>query len=120
MKPLVKTLLSIFKLGLFLLAVILSILNMDERYNTNKTTTKTWNMDLSEIFFPLKFSLLINPGFVKEKLEHAGYQSDYNVVENYFRGEISSESEHQGSLGWAGNTLGTVSGIKQHIDLLYR
>ena len=80
MKPLIKTLLSIFKLGLFLLAIILSILNMDERYNKNKTTTRFRNVDLSKIVFPLKFSILINPGFIEDNLWKTGYAS----VGSYF------------------------------------
>ena len=87
---------------------------MDGRYNTNKTTTKTWNMDLSEIVFPLKFFFLINPGFVEENLKNAGYENDNNIVENYFNGQISSA--HHAGLGWAGNTMGTVAGIK-HTEL---
>ena len=108
MKPHVKTVLTIFKLGLFLLAIILSILNMDDRYNTNKTTTRTWSVDHSEILFPLKFSILINPGFVEDNLKNAGYEE----TENYFRGDISPEN--QTYLGWAGNRpMSTVAGISK-------
>ena len=68
-------------------------------------------MDLSEILFPLKFSLLINPGFVEEKLIKAGYYSE----ESYFMGAGVGSSLHQINLGWAGHTtegktMGTVSG----------
>ena len=106
---LIKTVLTILKLGLFLLAGILGILNMDDRYNTNKTTTRTWNLDISEIMFPLKFSILINPGYIEDNLRKIGYRH----VFDYFEGVITSEN--QTSLGWAGKTtdgrtIGTVAG----------
>jgi len=113
MRQHVRTLLTALKLGLFLLAIILSILNMDDRYNTNRTTTMTWSVDLSEILFPLKFSILINPGFVEDNFKKAGYKDEAD----YFHGLISSES--QTYLGWVGNrTLATVAGIFYSILLI--
>ena len=107
MKIHVQTLLTVFKLGLFLLAIILSILNIDDRYNTNKTTTTTWSVDHSEIFFPLNFSILITPGFVEDNLKKAGYEG----IVSYFSGIIASENQTY-NRGWAGKMPNvTVAGI---------
>ena len=43
---------------LFLLAMGLSIYNIDDRYYTNKTTTITERALLKDILFPLKLSIL--------------------------------------------------------------
>ena len=78
---------------------------MDERFYSNKTTTKTQNVDLSEVQFPLKFSFLMNPGFVEDNLKKAGYCYE----RNYFMGVISNTCEigkNDMNLGWAGNTSG--------------
>ena len=109
MQSIPKILLQLFKTGLFLLAIVLSILNVYERFYTNKTTTKTQYVDLSEIEFPLKFSFLITPGFVEDNLKKVGYYNEGN----YFMGVIG---QNDTNLGWAGNTseeknTGSVSGI---------
>ena len=114
-----KQLLKIFELGLFILAIILSIANMDERYNTNKTTTKTYQASLSEIEFPLKLSILINPGFAQEDLAIFGYEEP----NDYFAGRGQTQSLPI-SFGWAGHSeyggvIGTVSGIKHHRIIVF-
>ena len=107
-----KQVLTIIELGLFLLAIVLSIANMNERYNTNKTTTKTSQVSLSDIEFPLKLSILINPGFAEEELRKFGYDN----LEDYLSGQF--EYQDRVSFGWArhteyGVTIGNVSGIKK-------
>ena len=108
-----KQLLKIFELGLFILAIFLSIANINERYNTNKTTTKTYQASLSEIEFPLKLSILINPGFAQEDLAIFGYEEP----NDYFAGRGQSGPKSYG-YGWVGHSeyggvIGSVSGIKQ-------
>ena len=111
-----KQALTIIELGLFLLAIVLSIANMNERSNTNKTTTKTSQVSLSDIEFPLKLSVLINPGFAEEELRKFGYDN----LEDYFSGQFGNKDRDDDSMpprfGWVshaefGVTNGTVSGI---------
>ena len=112
-----KILVKIFKPGLFLLAILLSILNVYERFYSNKTTSKTQNVDLYQIEFPLQFSFLITPGFVEDNLKKAGYYNE----DFYFLGVIGSKGvwgKNDTNLGWAGNTSEerntySVSGISQ-------
>ena len=116
--------LTIIELGFFLLAIVLSIANMNERYNTNKTTTTTSEVSLSDIEFPLKLSILINPGFAEEELKKFGYDN----LDDYFSGRFGYE-DFDGyfsgkdqlmpvRFGWAshteyGLTTGTASGINR-------
>ena len=118
-----KYVLTIFELGFFLLAIFLSIANINVRYNTNKTTTTTSLQHLSDIEFPLKLSFLINPGFAEEELDKFGYDNP----DDYFSGRFGYEDEDEYPdpgqdqsmpvrFGWAshtedGLTTGTVSGI---------
>ena len=118
-----KILVKIFKPGLFLLAILLSILNVYERFYSSKTTTKTENVDLSEIEFPLQFSFLITPGFVEDNLKKVGYYKEGD----YFMGVISKKDlfgKNDTNLGWAGNTseernTDSVSGISQTTEILF-
>ena len=119
-----KQVLAVIELGLFLLAIFLSIANMNVRYNTNKTTTKTHQVSLSDIEFPLKFSILINPGFAEEDLAKFGYDD----LDDYFSGKFGNEDPGKDEsmpvrYGWAGHTeygrtFGTVSGINNKISFL--
>ena len=82
---------------------------MNVRYNTNKTTTTTRHAHLSELAFPLKFSLLVNPGFDEIKLNESGYES----ASGYFMGRSAYKKKTH--FGWAGHTaegrtIGNVSG----------
>merc|ERR1712208_217147 len=72
--------LNILNFSLFLLAICLTIWNINQRYNTNKTTTFINHETLEEIVFPLIFSILINPGFDHSKLVEMGYSSDSNYI----------------------------------------
>ena len=109
MKIKLRNVLTFFKFFLFSLAICLSISNMNERYNTNKTTTTTQHSDLSYMAFPLKVSVLVNPGFDQEELKAAGYES----ASGYFMGR--SKYKKKNHFGWAGHTpeggtIGNVSG----------
>ena len=102
------SILDILNVSLFLLAICLTIWNINQRFNTNKTTSITNHEKLEEIVFPLKFSLLIYPGFDQSKLVEVGYRSPspYIIGENRFG---------RPQIGWAGHTkagstLGNVSG----------
>ena len=95
--------LDILNFSLFLLAICLTIWNINQRYNTNKTTT------IINHVFPLKFSILINPGFDHSKLVEMGYSSDSNYILGVNRLGIPQQ-------GWAGHSkegspIGNVSGI---------
>ena len=90
------------------MAIILTIWNVHERFNTNKTTTITKNEKLDRIKFPLKFLILINPGFDQSKLDEVGYSS----AGHYIIGKLKRGRSH---IGWAGLTedgltMGNVSG----------
>ena len=103
-----KIVLTIFKIGLFLLAIMLSLANIDDRYNKNKTTTRTSLVDLKDIKFPLKFSILVHPGFDPNLLRTAGY----NNPTGYFAGRSMYQD---GVFGWAGHSkegepISSVSG----------
>ena len=68
----------------------------------------TSNEKLEQIPFPLKFSVLINPGFDISKLNEVGYSSS----ERYILGQSKLDKKH---IGWAGLTedgskVGNVSG----------
>ena len=102
------SILDILNVSLFLLAICLTIWNINQRFNTNKTTTITNHEKLEEIVFPLKFSFLINPGFDQSKIVEVGYNSPslYINGENIFG---------RPQIGWAGHTkagstIGNVSG----------
>ena len=102
------SILDILNVSLFLLAICLTIWNINQRFNTNKTTTITNHEKLEEIVFPLKFSLLIYPGFDQSKIVEVGYNgpSPYIIGENRFG---------RPQIGWAGHTeagsiIGNVSG----------
>ena len=119
MWPKLKVLLTIIQLGLFLLAIFLSIANMDERYNRNKTTTNTYQASLSDIKFPVKFSILIFPGFSEENLALLGYANP----EDYFSGNYGNEdsdSHFSRNYGWTGHSEfgATVSGICHKMNFL--
>ena len=99
------TLLNAF---LFLLAICLTLWNIHERFNTNKTTTFTNNQKLEHIPFPLKFSILINPGFHLSQLKKLGYQSSNSYI-------FGINKWGKPRIGWAGLTedgaaIGNVSG----------
>ena len=99
--------LNILNVFLFLLAICLTIWDIHERFNTNKTTTLTSNEKLEQIQFPLKLSFLINPGFDLSKLNDMGY----STVELY----ISGVNNFKTQIGWAGftedgSTIWNVSG----------
>ena len=103
------TVLSIIKFGLIILAICLSISNMHDSYSTNKTTTTSKYVFLKDIVFPLKFSILISPGFNEASLDDVGYDSS----SSYFQGKSKHEPEKH--FGWAGHTpqgttVGNVSG----------
>ena len=105
-----KKVLKVVNLLFFLLAIVLSIFNIHQRFFTNQTTDHTTNVDLQDIQFPLRFSILVNPGFSQNNLWSAGYYNPYS----YFRGT----SRFGGKMGWAGHnseggTVGSVSGIKR-------
>ena len=94
--------------SLFLLAICLTIWNIHERFNTNKTTTFTNNEKLEQIQFPLKFSILINPGFHLSKLNEMGYLSAFHYM-------FGINKWGKPRMGWAGltengATIGNVSG----------
>merc|ERR1712208_12838 len=100
--------LNILNFSLFLLAICLTIWNINQRYNTNKTTTFINHETLEEIVFPLKFSILINPGFDHSKLVEMGYSSDSGYILGVNRLGIPQQ-------GWAGHSkegspIGNVSG----------
>ena len=114
MWPKLRILLTLIQLGLFLLAIILSIANMEERYNRNKTTTETYQTSLSDIKFPLKLSILIYPGFSEENLAKFGYDNP----ENYFSGIYGKEDPDNNlsmTYGWRGQSKfdATVSGKRK-------
>ena len=81
---------------------------MEERYNRNKTTTNTYQASLSDIKFPVKFSILIYPGFVEENLALFGYANP----EDYFSGNYGNDHFSR-KFGWTGHSEfgSTVSGI---------
>ena len=100
--------LSILNTSFFLLAICLTIWNINERFNTNKTTTFTNEEKLDHILFPLKFTVLVNPGFDLAKLKEVGY----SAVGLYISGKDKWGGPH---IGWAGHTedgsiIGNVSG----------
>ena len=100
--------LKILNLSLFLLAVCLTIWNINQRFNTNKTTTFTNNERLEQIPFPLKISILINPGLDLSKLDEVGY----STVGSYISGFNKWGKK---CIGWAGlnedgSIVGNVSG----------
>ena len=100
--------LTILNLILFLLAVCLTLWNIHERFNTNKTTTSTKNEKVEHIQFPLKFSILINPGFHLSQLKTLGYQSSNSYI-------FGINKWGKPRIGWAGLTedgaaIGNVSG----------
>ena len=110
------SILDILNVSLFLLAICLTIWNINQRYNTNKTTSITTHEKLEEIVFPLKFSLLINPGFDQSKIVEMGYPSSalYINGENIFG---------RPQIGWAGHTkagstIGNVSGTLEKNKLI--
>ena len=114
--------LTFIKLGLFLLAIGLSIANINERFNSNKTTSTSHIADLAIMDFPLKISVLINPGFKFKELERVGYWEGH-----YFSGVSKYNDSH---IGWAGHTpkggnAGNMTGMipyamgKKHRNLLY-
>ena len=120
MWPMLKILLTIIQLGLFLLAIFLSIANMDERYNRNKTTTNTYQASLSDIEFPVKFSILIYPGFSEEYLALVGYDNP----EEYFSGNYGNEDpdgQFSWNYGWTGHSqfAATVSGIRDKMNFFF-
>ena len=92
----IKNLLTFIKLGLFLLAIVLSIANINERFNSNKTTSTSYIADLASVDFPLKISVLINPGFKFKELSRVGYWE-----RSYFNGLSKYNDSH---IGWAGHT----------------
>ena len=100
--------LDILNVSLFLLAIILSIWYINERFYTNKTTTFTNNERLDQTPFPLKFSFFINPGFDVSKLNEVGY----STAGWYILGINKWNIPH---IGWAGltkdgSTAGNVPG----------
>ena len=100
--------LNILNVSLFLLAVCLTIWNINQRFNTNKTTTFTNNERLEQIPFPLKFSILINPGFDLSKLDEVGYSHAGSYL-------FGVNKWKKNRIGWAGlnedgSTVGNVSG----------
>ena len=100
---------SIIKFVLIILAICLSISNMHDSYSTNKTTTTSKYVFLKDIVFPLKFSILITPGFNETSLDEVGYNSTLS----YFLGRSKYAPEKH--FGWAGHTpqgttVGNVSG----------
>ena len=114
MWPILKTVLTIIKLGLFLLAIGLSIANINERYNSNKTTATSSIVDLASIEFPLKISVLINPGFSSEEIRNAGYRDGFY----YFSG-LSKFDHEKSHIGWAGHTAdgGNVDNVTGRIEI---
>ena len=76
----IKNLLTFIKLGLFLLAIVLSIANINERFNSNKTTSTSYIADLASVDFPLKISVLINPGFKFKELDHVSVVSANIII----------------------------------------
>ena len=96
-----KQVLAVIELGLFLLAIALSIANMDERYNTNKTTTKTDHVSLSDIEFPVKFSIVIYPGFSEEALALFGYANPEDYFSGYY-GIEDPDGNFSRNYGWTG------------------
>ena len=100
--------LSILNVSLFLLAICLTIWNINQRFNTNKTTVYNNKEKLGQISFPLKFSFLVNPGFELSKLNALGY----STAGHYICG-VNKWGKPQ--IGWAGftkngSTIGNVSG----------
>ena len=99
------TVLPINKFGLIILAICLSISNMHDSYSTNKTTTTSKYVFLKDIVFPLKFSILISPGFNETSLDEVGYNSTLS----YFLGRSKYAPEKH--FGWGGHTQqGTTAG----------
>ena len=97
MLPRLRNILTLFNLCLFLLAVSLIILNIHDRYFTNKTSVSTESVKMSERSFPVSISIVVNPGFEEEALQEAGYHDTYN----YFAGRSKYDN---GNIGWAGHT----------------
>ena len=110
--------LNILNVSFFLLAIILTIWNINERFYTNKTTTLTSSEKLEQIQFPLKISFLINPGFDASKLTEVGYSSP----RGYILGQSIWDKAH---IGWAGftedgSTVNNVSGKFPNSTILER
>ena len=108
--------LNIVNVYLFLLAISLTIWNIHERFNTNKTTTLASNEKLEQIQFPLKLSFLINPGFDHLKLDEFGYSK----AGTYIWGVNKYDKT---LIGWAGltedgSTIGNVSGKFTDLSIL--
>ena len=106
-------LLRYLNLCMILLAIFLSILNIDERYGTNKTTTTITNQGIQDLKFPLKLSILVNPGIEKEQLRDVGYD-EYESNAGYYLG-VAKEDLQGLQLSWAGHSkedevFGNVSG----------
>jgi hypothetical protein len=107
-----RSVLTFFKLSFFLLAICLTILNINDRYNTNKTTVTTYAVDLSKVDFPVSFSLIVSPGFKDMALQTNGYEDGIE----YFGGQSRFSEDHY---GWAGHTeeggiISSVSGNTNH------
>ena len=94
MCPTLGSLITIFKLSFFLLAICLTILNINERYNTNKISVSTYAVDRSTIDFPISFSIIVNPGL--KDLFSNGYWA--HPTSGYYRGESKFDNDH---FGWA-------------------
>ena len=102
------SILDILNVSLFLLAIYLTIWNINQRFNTNKTTSITNHEKLEEIVFPIKFSFLINPGYDQSTLVEVGYSSPSGYI-------MGVNKFGTPQLGWAGHskagsTIGNVSG----------
>ena len=107
MFPKLRSVLTFFKLSFFLLAICLTILNINERYNTNETTAATNAVDMAKVDFPISFSIIVNPGFTRAYLSKG-----YLNIDDYFLGLGGFRDEHY---GWAGHTeeggiISTVAG----------
>ena len=114
MCPTLGSLITLFKLSFFLLAICLTILNINERYNTNKISVSTYAVDRSKIDFPISFSIIVNPGL--KDLFSNGYSYWEHPTSGYYRGESKFGNAH---FGWAGHTKegGIISNVSGNINL---
>ena len=89
--------LDCLNVSLFILAICLTAWNINQRFNTNKTTIIKDHEKLENIVFPLKFSFLITPGFDHSKLIEEGFPSVFGYLLGVNRLGIPQ-------IGWAGHT----------------
>ena len=93
-----------------MLAILMTMQNMYDRYCTNKTHSVNEVISLQTLEFPVILSIIITPGFDLKALQEVGYSG----ANDYFLGVSRYK---YGTFGWAGHTPngGTLSNISGKI-----